>query len=92
MKNANKKKEIGGFQFHMDAVCRLLEKHFKVIRNNDDPKEATYLLEALVRAVAVTGGVQDLSDEAWDNTVEWVTLRLKQARKIAKKHSQEGSR
>lgn len=85
MKNTNKKKEIGGHQFHADAVYRLVEKHFKVIRASDDPREPQYFLDALVRAVAITGGVHDLSDEAWEGVVEWIVSRLDLARKTAKR-------
>ena len=85
MKNTTKKKEIGGPQFHADAVYRLVEKHFKVIRASDDHKEPQYFLDALVRAVAVTGGVQELNDESWEEVVEWIISRLDLAREKTKR-------
>ena len=85
MKNANKSEKIGGRQFHADAVYRLVEKHFKVIRLSDDPKEPQYFLEALVRAIALTGGVHDLNDEAWEEVVDWVVNRLDLIREKAKR-------
>lgn len=85
MNKGKKDKEVNGLKFHFDSVHRLVEKHFKVIRNSDDKKEPYYFLSALIRAVAVTSGVHELNDKQWDATVQYIVDSLNDLREKSKR-------